>query len=306
MPTAKLPKICCSHGEFALGKLSRTDDWHPRPTAYRPPLYPVVLSNLPAAGRQQVSLAKVAALHLLLGVATVWLTWADGEAVLCRVRSASGPAPRAPSPTCRMVGRTAASRPMFHPTIAGLLVACDPILLNQQTLVMTETLAAFLAILSLWCLARFDAAPLAGSMRRLAGGAIGLAMLCRPTFLPWLGLVGGGDAVCPRRTGFQNSEFKSQIAAGIGWRLLAGGWPTSRHFVAAAVISPWAIRNYRVFGKPIVTTTHGGYTLLLGNNPDVLRLARIDQIEPGFPGDVRHQPNLQCIRCHWRSASERS
>src|SRR5262249_51902540 len=35
---------------------------------------------------------------------------------------------------------------------------------------------------------------------------------------------------------------------------------------AAAVVSPWAIRNYRGFGKPIVTTTHGGYTLFLGNN----------------------------------------
>src|SRR5205823_6741989 len=35
---------------------------------------------------------------------------------------------------------------------------------------------------------------------------------------------------------------------------------------AAGVMSPWAIRNYRVFGKPIVTTTHGGYTFLLSNN----------------------------------------
>jgi hypothetical protein len=32
------------------------------------------------------------------------------------------------------------------------------------------------------------------------------------------------------------------------------------------VVSPWAVRNYWVLGKPIVTTTHGGYTLLLGNN----------------------------------------
>ena len=33
------------------------------------------------------------------------------------------------------------------------------------------------------------------------------------------------------------------------------------------VVSPWLIRNIAVFGKPIFTTTHGGYTLLLGNNP---------------------------------------
>jgi hypothetical protein len=37
---------------------------------------------------------------------------------------------------------------------------------------------------------------------------------------------------------------------------------------AAAVLAPWAIRNELVFGRPIITTTHGGYTLLLANNPE--------------------------------------
>ncbi|MFX9077435.1 hypothetical protein ABTN32_20465, partial [Acinetobacter baumannii] len=31
-------------------------------------------------------------------------------------------------------------------------------------------------------------------------------------------------------------------------------------------VSPWLVRNWLVFGVPILTTTHGGYTLLLGNN----------------------------------------
>src|SRR5689334_16962632 len=48
------------YGEFAIGKPSPDDGVSkPVPTAYRPPLYPVVLSNLPAADRQHVSLAKV-------------------------------------------------------------------------------------------------------------------------------------------------------------------------------------------------------------------------------------------------------
>ena len=34
------------------------------------------------------------------------------------------------------------------------------------------------------------------------------------------------------------------------------------------MLSPWAIRNQIQFGRPIVTTTHGGYTLLLANNPE--------------------------------------
>jgi hypothetical protein len=51
--------------------------------------------------------------------------------------------------------------------------------------------------------------------------------------------------------------------ADIGWRVanVAG-----LLVVAAMVVSPWAVRNYRVFGKAIVTTTHGGYTLYLANN----------------------------------------
>jgi hypothetical protein len=34
-----------------------------------------------------------------------------------------------------------------------------------------------------------------------------------------------------------------------------------------AVVAPWALRNARELGQPIWTTTHGGYTLLLANNP---------------------------------------
>jgi len=166
------------------------------------------------------------------------------------------------------------SYPTIAPLLAGLLVACDPILLNQQTLVMTETLAAFLAILSLWCLARFDAAR-SWFNAALAGGAIGLAVLCRPTFLPWLGLVGVGMLFI--RGG---PNCKSQIAnfkfEDVVWRLanLAG-----LVIVAGAVMSPWAIRNYRLFGKPIIATTHGGYTLYLANNPDFYAYLRGREFE---------------------------
>jgi 4-amino-4-deoxy-L-arabinose transferase-like glycosyltransferase len=154
------------------------------------------------------------------------------------------------------------------PLLAGLIVACDPLLLNQQTLVMTETLATFLAILSLWCLARFDTSRSCFNAA-FAGGAIGLAVLCRPTFLPWLLFVGLVMVVVRGRLTFRDSALRTPRSAlspwlrDFAWRLanLAG-----LAVACAAVMSPWAIRNYRVFGKPIVTTTHGGYTLLLGNN----------------------------------------
>src|SRR5262245_21154935 len=137
-------------GEFALGKrdMGEVSSW-PTPTAYRPPLYPIVLSNLPDASGLNVSLVKVAVLHLLLGLATVWLTWLTAARLLsCRVGPASAASADPPNPD-RIGGpaldddRSAVFASLSHPTalLAGLLVACDPILLNQQTLVMTETLA---------------------------------------------------------------------------------------------------------------------------------------------------------------------
>jgi hypothetical protein len=269
------------HGEFAVGKGEPGDDSAPlRPTAFRPPLYPVVLSNLPAADGDKISLAKIAVLHLLLGVATVWLTWLTAKR-FCRVRELScrvGPAsaaragPPATESSTINGGPALAEASWSQPTafLAGLLVACDPILLNQQTLVMTETLATFLAILGLWCLARFDGSR-SWFNAALTGGAIGLAVLCRPTFLPWLGLVGLVTlAVRGRNSVFriQNSELKNAgrlelLLSTFGWRLAN---LAALGIVASAVIAPWAIRNEQTFGKPIVTTTHGGYTLYLGNN----------------------------------------
>jgi hypothetical protein len=39
--------------------------------------------------------------------------------------------------------------------------------------------------------------------------------------------------------------------------------------IAGSCVVPWTLRNYSVLGKPIWATTHGGYTLLLANNPSI-------------------------------------
>jgi hypothetical protein len=90
----------------------------------------------------------------------------------------------------------------------------------------------------------------------LATGVLaGLCVLCRPEFLVWL--VASVFAFVlvvkqPRRFG------RAALAC----------------VAAAIVVSPWAIRNLVVFGRPIVTTTHGGHTLLLGNNPSFYEYLR--------------------------------
>jgi hypothetical protein len=159
------------------------------------------------------------------------------------------------------------------------LVACDPLLLHQQSLVMTETLATFLAVLAMWCLTKFSdcrswwsdralLCPTTWFWAGLSGGATGLAVLCRPTFLPWLGLVAFAVLFIPSGTkpGRSISDLhlaKKARRTSIGCRLLT---VVALFAGAGLALSPWIIRNQRIFGTPMAGTTHGGYTLLLGNN----------------------------------------
>lgn len=189
------------------------------PTAYRPPLYPLLLAGcLKLSANATVA---IGVLHFVLGVATVVLTM-----VLARQWRLNS----------------------FGP-LAGLLVACDPILLNQSTLVMTETLAAFLSVAAL-ALVTAAGDRHSGLVAALAGVVVGVAALCRPTFLLYLAALIVGLA------------WSADI-----WKLrfrLAGAMLLG----SAITLLPWAVRNLAQFGRPIVATTHGGYTLLLGNNAE--------------------------------------
>jgi 4-amino-4-deoxy-L-arabinose transferase-like glycosyltransferase len=199
-----------------------------RPSAYRPPLYPMVLAAC-VAGPWKTEMA-IAVVHFGLGAATVWLTiWLGNR-----------------------------WRLEWFSYVAAGLVACDPILVNQSTLVMTETLATFLAAATLALVTK--AAESEGRRRTalaaLAAASYALAALCRPTFL---------------------LAFLVTVAA-LVWllhdrrqRLLV---TAAMCTASAVVLLPWVVRNVVQFGAPIVTTTHGGYTLLLANNPDYYKFLR--------------------------------
>jgi hypothetical protein len=87
----------------------------------------------------------------------------------------------------------------------------------------------------------------------LAGAILGLAVLCRPTFLVWAVLCGTYMLATEQRSSRQRSSNRFAQAAVYAAAL-------------CLILLPWGLRNQRVFGRAIVTTTHGGYTLLLGNN----------------------------------------
>jgi 4-amino-4-deoxy-L-arabinose transferase-like glycosyltransferase len=143
--------------------------------------------------------------------------------------------------------------------VAAFLVACDPVLISQGRSVMTETPTAFLI-----------AAALAGLTRKgkrgsiLGGLGFGLAALCRPSILAGTGLVVlAAFLVKP-------GSWAIRLVRGVLLVLTIG-----------VVLAPWTIRNLAVLGEPIFTTTHGGYTLALANNPVYYR-----DVLNGPPGRV--------------------
>lgn len=189
-----------------------------RPTAFRPPLYPLLLAPLIAVSPD--ARLAIALFHVLLGTATAAAAVQLGR--LARLGRAS-------------IG-------------AGLLVACDPLLMHQATLVMTETLAALLSVLLVIALHRTV------ESHRLTvafgtGLVVGLAILCRPTYLAGLPLVLAALV-------FYASKPPDRWAK-----------PALVLLGTVLALAPWILRNAIQLGAPIATTTHGGYTLWLANNP---------------------------------------
>ncbi len=211
-----------------------------RPTAYRPPLYPALLTAavLPDLARgvplSQVTLNSlvVVGLHILLGLATIGMVYY----IAWRLDFRFGWLP-------------------------AMAVAADPILLHFSGEMMTETLITFLAAWA-WALYLILVRPgISEKGRRiwgmnmsvrvalLLGLVLGLAVLTRPTMLPWAILIVASLSL----RGNDSGNRVSVITAAL--------------IVMTVINAGWMIRNNQELGKPIWTTTHGGYTLLLANNP---------------------------------------
>ncbi|WP_246145994.1 phospholipid carrier-dependent glycosyltransferase [Rubripirellula lacrimiformis] len=206
-------------------------DGQVQPTAFRPPLYPALLSWT------STSPIAIAMLHTLLGGLTVLAVYVTARHWTVQV---------------------------WPPAMAALMVGIDPILLQQSTLVMTETLAAFIVTAVLWQWSS-PADQFEGSVKRTIhavalGLLLGLAYLCRPTFLVWAVFIVIGHAwISLRRTPRVWGRMVPSIA-------LAA--------VVVAMVGAWTMRNVRQLGHPVWATTHGGYTLLLANNPMFYRYLR--------------------------------
>ena len=189
------------------------------PTAFRPPVYPLILSLGMFLGIPHG--IWVGGIHILFGVLTVLLTY--------------------------RVALMMSHKPVA--LLAATLVCVDPILLNQSVLTMTETTATLLGILAIWLLVRTVDNPNKLNIV-LTGVTLGVAGLCRPTFFVFAAM--GLLVLMFSKT----VPWKKQLHT----NLLVG-------CCLLVTIAPWVIRNQISLGKPVIATTHGGYTLLLGNNP---------------------------------------
>ncbi len=220
----------------------------PAPTAFRPPLYPLLLV-LTGGSR-----TGIAVLHLGLAVVMVWATGRAAE------RRAGGTSP-------------------FPRLLAGGIVAVDPLLLLYCGQPMTETLCGCLTALLLWRMAASEPTQKAAMIEGLLWG---LCLLARPTYAAALGLCLVGRVVLrPLNAACPVISDSSPTIQGIRYGLLVV-------VTAMVVVSPWAIRNGVVFGKPIVTTTHGGYTLWLANNP-VYYAEVVEGGDPAWNGESLHR-----------------
>jgi 4-amino-4-deoxy-L-arabinose transferase-like glycosyltransferase len=185
-------------------------------TAYRPPTTPLYYAAVYRVFGFRPAAAHVA--NCLLAAITVLLVY--GIALQC-------------------FGRGAAR-------LASAAFAFYPIGIYFNLTLLSETLAAFLVSLFVWCCLRVKSAGLGWAAA--SGLALGALLLCKPAFLfvlPFLALWGVAVAGRDRPT-----------------------WTRVGVLAASAglVMAPWVVRNAVVMGSPIPFSTMGGSLLLQSNN----------------------------------------
>ncbi len=141
------------------------------------------------------------------------------------------------------------------------VVLFDPLLLRYSLLPMTEVPCAAALLLAVTAYVRARGTSQGRTAWRCvttSGLLFAFGALIRPTVAVCVVLVLATDVIL----GLRNSshDFRAALRRAIVAGLLFG-----------MGLSPWIIRNYVQFQKLIPATTHGGYTLALGNNPNFYR-----------------------------------
>lgn len=219
-----------AHATAALKHHGFVGPFTEKPTAFRPPLYPLLLALPLACG-----LTPAAAVLTINLLASVTCSAATGYLALQLLHSR----------------RTA--------LLCVLATILDPLLLRYSIQPMTEVPCAALLTLACAAFTRSISPPVRTSRHILTGLLFAAATLTRPAVL----LAAAGICLSQLTLLLLHRKSADQRLTPAAPLLLAAGMTLG--------MSPWLLRNALQFHAFIPATTHGGYTLALGNNPDFYR-----------------------------------
>ena len=218
--------------------------WTDRPTAFRPPGYPVLLGVLMACGLNDSAAVAIVSFVSCLTIILLTRTLAMQFGIDQR-----------------------------WSLLAVLGVAVDPLLLRYSILPMTEVPCAAMLLAAVVAFEKFLSDRDVSGRRTvrcgiLAGILFGMGTLIRPVMLIvclFLTVYAIGRQLKAR-------SFLPPSLASASTSLFRRALPAIIPvFVMGLVLCPWIIRNAVQFRHFIPATTHGGYTLALGNNTDFYR-----------------------------------
>ena len=142
--------------------------------------------------------------------------------------------------------------------VASVLIALNPFLVYFTSLILTETLFTTMLAWGMLLITSSRTLPwLAGGVLLAASVLVRPGALPLPVILGLLGAVAGATAL--------NHRPRPPYQRWRGWSLPAG---TSMIVLTLLVLLPWALRNHRVVGRWIWTSTNAGITRYDGFNPD--------------------------------------
>ena len=226
-----------------------------RPTAFRPPAYPVVLGGLMACGFSDP--VAVAIVSFLSCVVIFLLT------------------------------RTLALQVGMDQRwslLVVLAVVLDPLLLRYSILPMTEVPCAAILLAAVVAFEKFRNSVVASDRYSmwpgiLAGVLFGIGTLIRPVVMIVCVFVTLYALWCHLKAKLSRPARLAAVESAATPAMMAASTSVLRGLfrllipaiVAGLVLCPWVIRNALRFHHFIPATTHGGYTLALGNNTDFYR-----------------------------------
>ncbi len=205
-------------------------------TAFRPPAYPMALAFFTRIGVSDAF--GVASINLFASVLIVVLTWR--LAILSKL-------------------------PAAWSMLATAIVALDPLLLRYVTFPMTEVPCSALLLAAVVCFRYGDDQRRQGKLSWWwisAGFMFGLGALMRPVVMISCAFV--SLAAVARQLFSAKTDVSQSVSRGVMMAMLPG-------VIAGITLTPWIVRNAIQFHRFIPATTHGGYTLALGNNSDFYR-----------------------------------